>query len=610
MNRLFMHNFPKSKAKIVFPLILSLFIIVAYAPTFSGKFILDDKPLVKDNLSLKEFSKPAFYLSHEDGVSDESFPGYHTGYYRPLVNLFYTIDYKIWGMNPSGFRTTNLILHLLTCIMLYQFLRKMLGGNLIPFSVTLLFGLHPVNTESVAWITSRNNILVTLFSLISFYYYLKEKNERRVWAGVLSYISFVAALLCKEFGVMLLPIFFLYNRLMANNSKICKDETLGYIPYILIIFFYFILRANVIGSILTPISTPNLFRNLYFVPFLIAYNLKLICIPYSLHSFIIQYPDNYLSWKALAGFICLGFLAFFLWRERKNKIFLFSFVAFFVALFPVLNILHTSAVTKVSMRWLYFPMIFLSFSCVWYCEKFIKIHRFVVISGLSAIIIYFGTYSYLLNQHLWHDEKSFFTQEILHFNNTLYAGGFAESLFNEGNVRDAERYFQRAINNYPHETNNYINYAALLIDTDRPDTALMYLDKAQSLPMASNERGQWFNNAGIAYFQLKKQDKAVMSFKKAVVFSPHESQFWANLGSAYGSAGDYENSVFFLQKGLNIDPDSIQLRKNLSITYINMGDFKNAIVTLEKIPSQEREKDIEVNVLLKKAKDKFQMTLH
>ena len=161
-----MKNFSKSRSKILFPLILSLFITAAYIPTFSGQFILDDKPLVKNNLLIREFNNPTLYLFQEDGVSEKSPSGYHTGYYRPLVNIFYTLDYKIWGMNPSGFRVTNLILHLLTCIMLYQLLRKMLGGSLIPFSVTLLFGLHPVNTESVAWITSRNNILVKLVSLI------------------------------------------------------------------------------------------------------------------------------------------------------------------------------------------------------------------------------------------------------------------------------------------------------------------------------------------------------------------------------------------------------------------------------------------------------------
>ena len=211
-----MKSFTTSSTKILFPLILSLIIISAYIPTLSGHFILDDRPLVKNNLSIKEFKSPAFYLFQEDGVCDKSPPGYHTGYYRPLVNVFYTLDYRIWGMYPSGFRITNLILHLLTCIILYQLLRKMLGGSLIPFSVTLLFGLHPVNTESVAWISSRNNILVTLFSLISFYYYLKQRDEKRIWTGVLSYFSFAMALFCKEFAVMLLPIFFIIFRMALN----------------------------------------------------------------------------------------------------------------------------------------------------------------------------------------------------------------------------------------------------------------------------------------------------------------------------------------------------------------------------------------------------------
>jgi len=175
-----MHSFPKGKVKILSLLILALLITAAYAPTFSGQFILDDRPLVKNNVFIREFSRPAFYLFQEDGVSDKSDPGYHTGYYRPLINISYTLDYKIWGMKPSGFRATNLILHLFTCIILYQILFVLLGGRFIPFAVTLLFGLHPVNTESVAWISSRNNILVTLFSLISFYYYLKNMSERRV----------------------------------------------------------------------------------------------------------------------------------------------------------------------------------------------------------------------------------------------------------------------------------------------------------------------------------------------------------------------------------------------------------------------------------------------
>jgi len=65
---------------------------------------------------------------------------------------------------------------------------------------------------------------------------------------------------------------------MVENRKVLKDEILGYIPFILILFFYFMLRAEVIGSVLTAISIPNLWKNIYFTPFLIIYNLKLILI--------------------------------------------------------------------------------------------------------------------------------------------------------------------------------------------------------------------------------------------------------------------------------------------------------------------------------------------
>lgn len=597
-----MQSFPKSRVKILFPLILCLFTTAAYIPTFSGQFILDDRPLVKNNVFIREFSRPAFYLFQEDGVCDKSLPGYHTGYYRPLINLFYTLDYKIWGMRSSGFRTTNLILHLFTCIILYQFLFTLLGGRLIPFAITLLFGLHPVNTESVAWISSRNNILVTLFSLISFYYYLKNSKEKKIWAGLLSYLSFVAALFCKEFAVMLLSIFFLYNRIMVENSKVLKDEILGYIPFILILFFYFILRAEVIGSVLTPISIPNLWKNIYFTPFLIIYNLKLILMPSGLHSFIIHYPNDYLSWQAFAGFVCFGLLGFFMWIERKDKGVSFAFFSFFLALSPVLNIFPLArAVTLISMRWLYFPMIFLSLALPIYIKKLTKINYFLTVSILCLMVIYFGVYSYILNKNLWHDEVTFFNQEVLHFNNYLYAGGMAEILLDNKKYREAERYFQIAIHNYPYRAKNYINYSALLIDTGRPDVAILYLNKAKPSTIAHDERAEWFSNTGMAYFHLDKLDKAIKNFKKAVIFSPNESEFWANLGGAYGSMGDYINSVSALKKGLEITPESIQLRKNLGVSYYRMGDYAKAISVLEKIPSQRREEDPSILRLLKEA---------
>ncbi len=602
VNEPLMYKFPKSPAKGLYPLILCVFITAVYAPTFSGDFILDDHPLVRDNLLIRDFGSPTSYLFHEDGVGKKGLAGQHTGYYRPLVNFFYTLDYKLWGMSALGFRLTNLILHLLTCFILYHVLIQVPGNRFVSFLAAFVFGLHPVNTETVAWVSARNNILVALFSLISFYTYLKNRNEQKIWVGLLSYISFAAALGSKEFAIMLLPIFFLYNRFIKTERRIARDEILGYIPFVIILCSYLVLRAQTIGSALTPLSPPNLWKSIYFVPYLIVYNLKLILVPYSLHSFIVHYPKDYLSWAALGGFVGLGLLALWLWKERKNVIVLFSFFSFLTALFPVLNIVHTSAVTLISMRWLYFPMIFLSASFAWYSQKLLNLNRRLVLGISGLVVVYLGTYSYVLNQNLWRNDDTFFEQEVLHFDNSFYVGGLAESLFEKRNFMEAERYFQEAINKYPKEPRNYINYAALLIETGREDQALIYLGRTKSLIKSNFEKGQWFNNRGMAHFQLGKTDKALTDFLKAVAYWPHESQFWSNLGGAYGSLEDYRHSISSLKKGLDIDPDSIDLRKNLAVTYMRMGDYERAILTLEKIPAHQKETSEEITTLLRKAR--------
>lgn len=597
-----MNSVQQTKARILLPLFLALIITIAYIPTFSGEFILDDRPLVKDNLFIREFASPVAYLSHEDGVGSEDISSRHTGYYRPLINFLYTVDYKIWGMKPLGFRFTNLILHLVTCITLSQFLITLGAKRFSAFAVAVLFGLHPANTESVAWVSSRNNILVTLFSLISFICYVKGVAQEKRWARPVSYAAFLAALLSKEFAIMVLPILFLYNRLISKNGKAIREEIVSYSPYIVMLLFYFMMRANAVESLVTPVPSADVWRSLYFAPFLILYNMKLIILPHGLHSYIIHYPENLISWQAFAGFTLLVLLAVVLWKERDNKILVFSLLSFLAALLPILNIVHTSAVTRVSMRWLYFPMTFLLISLAFWFQRLLKVNRLLVLSGFGAVVIYFGTYSYLLNRHLWHDEDTFFRQEVLHYKNDFYLGGLAESLYKSGDLRGAERYFLKAMERFPDMVDNYLNYAALLIEEGRLDDAAAYLDTAKSFPMSACEQGKWLNNAGMVLFKRGDYHKALHHFTRAVSWCPGVEKFWANLGGSYGSTGDYRTSVSVLTKGLSLFPDSVVLRKNLGVSYYRMGEYIGAVSVLEEIPYEIREKDPHINDLMQKAR--------
>ncbi len=105
-------------------LFIILLAMIVYWPSLSGDFIFDDNSLIKNNSYVKELHRVFSYLTQEDGITDKTdTPGHlHTGYYRPLLNFSYYIDYKIWEMKAFGFRLTNIILHLICCLLIFQLL--------------------------------------------------------------------------------------------------------------------------------------------------------------------------------------------------------------------------------------------------------------------------------------------------------------------------------------------------------------------------------------------------------------------------------------------------------------------------------------------------------
>jgi len=583
-------------------LIVMVLVILAYLPTFSGGFILDDRPFIENNTYIRTIHSPLSFFAQEDGITDKFNTGdYHTGYYRPLINLTYSIDYKLWGLSAPGFRATNLFLHIICCFVLFHFLQFLINDRYAALWATLIFAIYPVNTETVSWIASRNNILATMFSITSLFFYIKGCEGGRRLNRVASVLTFALAILSKEMGFMVVPIFFLYQRLLSRTRRNIYEELLSYLPFIMVAVAYFFLRKAVTSSYLSPSELAGLWDRVCFAPYVILWNLRLIFLPYGLHSFVVDYPATCLSWQFLAGLCYTGFLGIFVWKQRKNRLMIFSVLSFHVALFPTLNIVPTSAVTLVSMRWLYFSMAFLSLACAQVIRDFLKISRFITIAVFCSIVVYLGSYSYILNSSLWHNEDNFFRQEVLGFRNYYYAGGLAGNLLDKKEYQRAEGFFQVAIQHYPREALNYINYSFLLMKTGRPDVALAYLKKAKALFMTSERRGQWYNYIGVAHFQLKNHNEALKYFTKAVKCCPGNIEYCTNLGCAYTANGNYAKGASVLEKTLEIAPDSASLRKNLALTYIQMKRYRDAMTVLQGIPEKEWGK-YGVQELLEKAR--------
>src|SRR4030042_938014 len=239
-------------------IIITILIIIAYFPTFSGEFILDDVSLVKNNPFIRESHSIAEYFSQEDGIYDKNDLGeYHSGYYRPLINMTYRLDYMLWGMDAHGFRITNVILHILCCFVLFNFISLLLDRQ-TAFWITVIFALHPVNTEAVSFIVARNNIIVTMFILGSLLLYIVAWERQNYLINIASLLLFTGAIFSKEFGLMIIPLIFIYQRILANKRYGLLNEIISYIPFIMITLLYFLLRKGVTDSLLTPSSMENI----------------------------------------------------------------------------------------------------------------------------------------------------------------------------------------------------------------------------------------------------------------------------------------------------------------------------------------------------------------
>ena len=171
---------------------LTILILSAYWPVQKYDFInYDDTVYVTDNYQIQK------------GISFESviniFSHFHTGHWHPLTMMSHMLDWQLFGDKAGGHHWTNVIIHILNTILLFLLLNKLTGAMWRSAFVAALFAIHPLNVESVAWISERKNVLSTFFliSTIFFYvWYLKSPDWKR----------YLPVLICFAFGLMSKPM--------------------------------------------------------------------------------------------------------------------------------------------------------------------------------------------------------------------------------------------------------------------------------------------------------------------------------------------------------------------------------------------------------------------
>jgi protein O-mannosyl-transferase len=329
---------------------LFLAVFAVYSGCFGHQFLdYDDPSYITANEAVWGFS--ALHLR-------SAFTGQVVGNYAPLHLVSYMLDHALWGLRPSGFILTNILLHATNSILLFRMLLQLQDNRNVAFFSAFLFALHPVQVESVAWITERKTVLAMFFFLLSLHAHIRYREEQGKCWYFASLLAFIGALLTKSVVVILPVVLLLYDFLYLE--KVQKKGLIEALPY------FAAAAACSTVALLTQTSWSGggirayhggspWTTGLSMLPVFAAYlkllfwpvDLSLVYMPEIKYSIDLQVAAATTLMLALAG---AGLLLL-----RVQRRLAFWLAIFFLGLLPVSQLIPL--ITMMNDRYLYFPML-------------------------------------------------------------------------------------------------------------------------------------------------------------------------------------------------------------------------------------------------------------
>ena len=478
------------------------------------------------------------------------FNTYQAGLFHPVTSFSFMIDHAAGNGNPVVFHLTNMLLHSMNTLLLFILLRRLTNHQLVAFVAALLWGVHPIHVESVAWITSRKDLLYTFFYFLSLLFYLefvKNRSTRKYY--VLSVVCFLLSSLSKLQAVTL--------------------------PLILIYMDVFFLRKFNLKTILEK------------VPFF------LLCIPVVLMNYMAQQQYGYIAYGYSFSVFEKGFLILYAMAEYLVKIiypyplsifYPYPFkpgstphpyeiivVGAFVSLLAVIF-----AFRRKIPKTVWFGIVFFLINAA--LVAFVSLNRESVIADryayLSSAGILLILASFPGNSGTFIEKHKKYAYSLLF----LYAGFLSiTSVYRTLLWKNQENLFQSALIHFPKSEIILNTLATFGIEQGNFGEAREHLDQAIAF---SPDYAQAFYNRGILNTKTGDLNQAITDFTAAIRLNPHYTDAFFARGTAYMKSNQWSLAENDFSNVLTGHPDHFGALQNRAIVRGNIGDFQGALQDL------------------------------
>lgn len=563
----------------------ALFIVVItsaiYLKSLSNPFTRWD-----DSLYITE--NPEITTLHGDSVSytlKHTFTSYVQGNYHPLTMLSFCWEYQKHKLNPKPYHIHNLILHLLNTLLVLYLIWLLSKQKWVAFITALLFAIHPMHVESVAWVAERKDVLYSFFylsALCAYIFYLQKENKKALFY-VFTFLLFILAVLSKAMAVSLPIALFAIDYFL--DRKITLKTILEKAPFLLLslVFGYIAMDAQKEISAMTDIAHYNFFDQFLFANYaLITYIWKLF-LPIGLSCFY-NYPVKTDGMYPLIFYIApvivlaLGVL---IYRSQKfGKDVVFGFAFFMVTIALVLQIIPVGAAI-IADRYTYLPYIGLFFILARWINNLIegRSERFkaLKIPIIVALVLFILMCCYLSFQRtkVWHDTLSLWNDAIEKYDKAPLSFNCRGGVyyFNE-DYDKAMVDFSRAIELKRDYADAYYNRGLVFNNWGKYKEAIQ--DYSASIQHRKGFAPVYYYR-GNAYYNLGKYDSAIADFKSAIALKYNSVNVYYNRGLIYYNQGKHEEAIQDFNATLQIDPCFVLAYSHRGMSNYFLGKYAEAI---------------------------------
>ncbi|PCJ87758.1 MAG: hypothetical protein COA57_04175 [Flavobacteriales bacterium] len=565
---------------------------VIAAVTFSVYFHSLEGELVNyDDFAFITSNRNITALSVENAA--KHFTTQNQGHYHPITWMSFTISYHFFKFDSKAYHAASLLFHLLNVLLVFVFVQKLTGKTFAASIVSFLFAVHPMNVESVAWVSGHSSVVYSFFyllAIISYIYYLR--NGQKLKHIGLCFLLFLCSVLSKSAGITLPAVLLLLD--FYFERKVGRKALLEKIPFFVFTIVFgviAVLASKQFGSLMYGHVEYNWFDRIFLIGYALSFYIVKLFVPFQLCS--IHYnpvvengllPFEYYIAPVFMLVIIAGIYLIIRKRGLRDdfaKKVVFGFVFYLITISMVSQVVPLGN-TVASERYTYLPCIGVFFIVAlafqYYVETRKRIAAFayigIAVCGLMMIYITWNRIK------AWNNSFDLYSDVVKKYPDRGYGYfglGLAKLIRND--VDGALADLNIAIEHYPQYHENYNGRGNAKQQLGDYEGAIQDYDKAIEL---KRDFFQAYINRGNAKVNMHEYEEAIRDFTIGIGYKQDFAKGYGSRALVKMKIEDYKGALLDYIKAIELQPENPAFYFKRGKTLLQMEQFQNAVEDLSK----------------------------